>query len=395
MNILFLGSLYPDRTYENLIKSKINVGFAAQVFQKALLAGLDLFSQVQVLSEVTIPSFPSSNILRVKEECFSHKSSKDLCDWTVPYLNLPIIKQISICISYILSIRKTKKADVTLIYEITSRHLLSALIGSRSSKKILIVPDLPEYMSENRNIFYLIFKRIDRWIINFSLKHMDGFILFSECMKDSLRIGKKPYIVLEGIFNSNIEPGTIKKNYKKVLLYTGKIEKWFGLNDLLSAFTQIKGDDYQLWLCGNGDFSMINDFLDKDKRIKYLGVMSHNEVLNLQQQATILVNPRHSYDEYTKYSFPSKTMEYMASGTPTLMCPLESIPKEYKEHLFFFDDESVEGMAKTIKLCLDKPITELSEKGLKASLFIKESKSSYIQGKRVFDFLDIVLNGVC
>lgn len=395
MNILFLGSLYPDRTYEKLIKSKINVGFAAQVFQKALLTGLDLFSQVQVLSEVTIPSFLSSNILRVKEECFSHKSSKDLCDWTVPYLNLPIIKQISICISYILSIRKSKKADVILIYEITSRHLLSALIGSRSSKKILIVPDLPEYMSENRNIFYLIFKRIDRWIINFSLKHMDGFILFSECMKDSLKIGKKPYIVLEGILNSNLDLDTVKKNPQKVLLYTGKIEKWFGLYDLLSAFTQIKGDDYELWLCGNGDFSMINEFLDKDKRIRYLGVMSHNEVLNLQQQATILVNPRHSYDEYTKYSFPSKTMEYMASGTPTLMCRLESIPKEYYEHLFFFEDESVEGMAKTIKLCLDKPITELSEKGLKASLFIKESKSSYIQGKRVFDFLDIVLNGVC
>lgn len=395
MRILFLGSLYPDKTFENLIKSKVNVGLAAQVFQKALLSGLDCFSQVQVLSEVTIPSFPSSRILRVKEEWFSHRSSDDLCDRTVSYLNIPIIKQISICISYILSIRKAKKADVILIYEITSRHLLSAIIGSRSSKKVLIVPDLPEYMSESKNIFYLVFKRIDRWIIDFTLKHIDGFILLSECMKDSLKIGRKPYMVLEGILDSNLELNTVKKNQKKVLLYTGKIEKWFGLHDLLSAFTQIQGDDYELWLCGNGDISMINEFLDKDKRIKYLGVMPHNDVLNLQQQATILVNPRHSYDEYTKYSFPSKTMEYMASGTPTLMCRLESIPKEYYEHLFFFDDESVEGMAKTIKRCLDKTAAELSEKGKKASLFIKESKSSYIQGRRVLNFLDEVVNGAC
>lgn len=395
MKILFLGSLYPDKTFESLIKSKINVGFAAQIFQKALLAGLDRFSQVQVISEVTIPSFPSTKILMVKEESFSHGSSNNLVDRTVPYLNLPIIKQISICISYIRSIRKTEKADVLLIYEITSRHLLSAILGSRSSKKVLIVPDLPEYMSENKKIFYLILKRIDRCIIDFLLKYIDGFIFFSECMKESLHIVKKPYMVLEGIYNSNLEPAMIKKSEKKILLYTGKIEKWFGLYDLLSAFTKIKGDTYELWLCGNGDLAMIKEFTNKDHRIKYLGVIPHNEVLRLQQKATILINPRHSYDKYTKYSFPSKTMEYMASGTPTLMCRLDSIPKEYYEHLFFFEDESVEGMSKMIKHCLDKPIAELSEKGKKASLFIKESKSSEIQGQRVFKFLGDVLDDVC
>ena len=156
----------------------------------------------------------------------------------------------------------------------------------------------------------------------------------------------------------------------------------------MAVWSKIKGENYELWLCGNGDLDMVREFSDKDKRIKYLGILSHKEVKALQKQASILVNPRHSYDRYTMYSFPSKTMEYMASGTPTLMSRLKSLPKEYYEHLFFFDDESIEGMSKTIQCCLDIPVSELNKKGKLASLFIKTHKNSQIQGGKIIKFIE-------
>lgn len=390
MRLLFLGSLYPEHTFERLVRNQVNVGFAAQVFQKALLSGLDALAEVNVISEVTIPSFPNVNQLWVKRELFSHNMSKRSDDETVSYLNLPFLKHISVFGSYVRAVRR-KKSDVILIYEVTSRHLLSSIIGGRGVKKVLIVPDLPEFMSENKNIFYLLLKKIDRWIINKAIKHIDGFVLFSKYMAESLNIGEKPYIVVEGIYNSQ-EENFVQKSEKKVILYTGKIEKWFGLYDLLSAFCKITGENYELWLCGNGDQAMINSFTNKDSRIKYLGVMPHYDVLNLQKQATILVNPRHSADEFTKFSFPSKTMEYMASGTPTLMCRLKSIPEEYNKHLFFFDDESIEGMANTIKECLDMPTNDLLVKGSNAAAFIKKHKSSSIQGQRIVEFISKLIN---
>ena len=38
------------------------------------------------------------------------------------------------------------------------------------------------------------------------------------------------------------------------------------------------------------------------------------------------VNPRQNNEEFTKYSFPSKTMEYLASGVPVVAYKLDGIP---------------------------------------------------------------------
>lgn len=390
MKILFIGSLYPDQSFKQLINEKVDVGFAAQVFQTALIKGIDSFADVQVLSEVTVPSYPKYNKIWVKQDKFSHKQDDKCNDMTVSFLNLPIIKQFSIFLSYIRNLKNTKTSDVVLIYEITSRHLLSAIIGCRGIKKVLIVPDLPEYMSDNKNLIYLFLKKIDGWIINRLIRYIDGFVLFSDLMRQKLNIVEKPYIVIEGIYNPQPINDVPVKVGKKIVLYTGKIEQRFGLLDLLNAFTKIDGNDYELWLCGSGEIAMVKEFADNDKRIKYLGIMPHHDILILQRQATILVNPRHSTDEYTMYSFPSKTLEYMASGIPTLMCKLKSIPKEYYDHLYFFDDESIEGMAKTMKSCLDKPEIELYNKGKNASKFIYDHKTSCMQGKKVYEFLNLL-----
>ena len=108
----------------------------------------------------------------------------------------------------------------------------------------------------------------------------------------------------------------------------------------------------------------------------------------LQKKATVLINPRHSADEYTKYSFPSKTMEYMASGTPTLMAHLASIPQEYESHLFFFDDESIEGMKKKIIEVCEKSQSELEIFGKAASKFILEEKNEMKQAKKIVDMIN-------
>ena len=54
----------------------------------------------------------------------------------------------------------------------------------------------------------------------------------------------------------------------------------------------------------------------KDNRIVFKGMVPNKIVVEDQLKATLLVNPRPSIGEFTRYSFPSKNMEYMVSGTP-------------------------------------------------------------------------------
>jgi glycosyltransferase involved in cell wall biosynthesis len=143
-----------------------------------------------------------------------------------------------------------------------------------------------------------------------------------------------------------------------------------------------------LCICGEGSFkNVILEYAKKDNRINYLGLLKREQVLLLQQKATILINPRNSNEEYTKYSFPSKTMEYMASGTPVVMFKLPGMPEEYVKYLGIIEDDSLETLQKTIVEWCEKSSDELYEFGNTAREFILKHKNAKIQTARIIDFL--------
>src|SRR5690606_24382556 len=125
--------------------------------------------------------------------------------------------------------------------------------------------------------------------------------------------------------------------------------KKYGIETLLKAFSFTSNPKYKLMICGDGDAKdLVYDYLHKDDRIKYLGKLPHDKTLLLQKNADLLVNPRTPKGEFTKFSFPSKTMEYLALGTPVLMYKLPGIPNEYFNYCYTIDDYSHEALANKI-----------------------------------------------
>lgn len=389
MNILFIGgSLLSDDFRLRLKMKGITYSNAAETFVSALLNGLCGLTKVKMVTEFFVPAYPQYDEYNIKGEKFDHVSGTEVI--SIPYLNIPVFQRLSKTLSFYREIKKQlkEKCDVVIIYEVTSRTLVSTLLANNNKKKVvLIVPDLPEFMSNNQSLLYRAAKKIDKIIIDYCLRKIDGFVLFSPYMSNKINMRNRPSITIEGIFNPMDIVPSERKNDKRAILYTGKIEKWFGLEDLFKAFLQVKAD-CELWLCGTGDEELINEYTSKDTRIKYLGSKTHQEVLKIQKQAYLLVNPRHSNEQFSMYSFPSKTMEYMASGTATLMCKLKSLPEDYYSHLFLFEDESIEGMAKTINTILQMNPAILEKKGANAAKFIVNYKNSRTQATRLLDFIN-------
>lgn len=102
----------------------------------------------------------------------------------------------------------------------------------------------------------------------------------------------------------------------------------------------------------------------------------------------MLINIRDSKEEYTKYSFPSKTIEYMASGTPLLTTELLGIPTEYYDYVYTLDDETEKGLSDKLKEILSISDNDLAIQGKKAMDFILNEKNSKIQGKKIAEFLN-------
>ena len=173
----------------------------------------------------------------------------------------------------------------------------------------------------------------------------------------------------------------------------GGLNKRYGIKELIDGFNMIENNELELRLYGDGDLvDYIKEKEKENKKIKYMGFKSNDEIIKAEKKAILLVNPRPSNEEYTKYSFPSKTIEYMLTGTPVLMTKLQGMPKEYNDYLYFIEDESSEGIKNTINKLLSKTSTnELIQKGEKAKEFIVNRKNNLVQGDRIIKLMKNIL----
>ena len=175
----------------------------------------------------------------------------------------------------------------------------------------------------------------------------DSFVFLTDAMKDLF--DKKPYTVIEG-FLPYAEFDYSLPRIPKTVLYTGSLNRAYGFNTLLDAFSKIEDPDAQLWVCGAGDMEgAVKEAARKDPRIQFKGFLSKSEISKLQTQCDVLVNPRTDEGEYTKYSFPSKTMEYLLSGSKVVMYRLPGIGEEYYRFIRAVDTLGAEAMAKALQ----------------------------------------------
>ena len=108
---------------------------------------------------------------------------------------------------------------------------------------------------------------------------------------------------------------------------------------LLDAMTLIKQDDFELWISGFGDTSAFSKSLpQQDKRIKYLGLLSENELHDMYEQADVFLNPRPVNMPGNENNFPSKLLNYLSWKKPIISTWTKSLSPEYKEILHITED---------------------------------------------------------
>lgn len=396
MKILYLGTVCDPLKYKKILEGcKAKPSIASVVFETALIKGFaENRSDVDILSYPMIPVFPKSRVLVFGGETEILHGYRNYWLKTV---NLPVIKQITRRISACCAIKKWAKVNaengVILSYSIPPFLVKDVLRYSKrySVKTVAIIPDLLENMYINHKSSALI-NAVKQQYLNKALKlqgEYDGYIYMTEAMSEEVA-DNKPFIVMEGTFDvADIITKKNRKLYPRAIMYAGQIHKKYGVLNLVDAFEQIADANIELWLFGDG--TAVDEVLrraQKDCRIKYFGRVTREEVLEYEKNATLLVNPRTTMETFTKYSFPSKTIEYMASGTPLLTTRLEGIPKEYFDYVFSIEDSDVEQLKGALVDILSSADEELITVGRKAQQFIKDNKNSSAQVERILKFLE-------
>lgn len=398
MKILYFGTVCDLDEYEKRLQTcKQKPTVATINFEMALLDGFRKNKvDVDVYSFPMIPTFPKSRMLYWG----SKRESLDCgfeCVW-LKTLNIPFVKQLSRRLDGRRIIKKWLQNNINqecaiLTYSIPPFLVKNILKYSKKYKVkcYAIVPDLIKNMYINAKS-NLVVRYIKNQYLKEALKYQgmfDGYIYLTEAMKEEVN-SDKPHIVMEGIANINTfnKITDIKKSINPVIMYAGRLHEKYGIIKLIDAFEMINVPNAELWIFGNGSaVSDIEQRVNSNAKIRYMGRRPLQEILYYERKATLLVNPRSTKETYTKFSFPSKTLEYMLSGTPLLTTRLVGIPKEYYQYVFNVEDNDVRSMALKIEDILKKDRVELEEFGRRAQEFVSKEKNSEVQVGRILSFM--------
>jgi len=399
-DIIFLGGLFPKETEEEIYEnSKGSIQSAANVLQWNIIEGLDLCNNqpVKIFNSLYIGAYPLNyKKILVKTYNFNHSINNN--DINIGFINILGLKHFFRYVSLKPYLKKWAKDSnnkkVLIGYALTGTFVRLIKYVKKINSNIttcIIVPDLPEYMNTKNttSIVYAFLKNAEINSIRKNMDFIDKYVLLTEHMKDFMNLNKK-YTVVEGVASdvfNNIEPFENKHDLKTIL-YTGTLNEKYGLINLVEAFKLIPYDNYRLVICGAGD-SEKRIFMEaqNDCRILFKGQQRRQDVLKFQKSATVLINPRSNNEEYTKYSFPSKILEYLSSGVPTIAYKLDGIPDEYDKYINYVIGNEISDLAsKIIELC-EKNEDDLFSIGEAGKKFVLNNKNKVVQANKIMKLL--------
>ena len=393
MDVLLLcGYFEPKYPKEISKQTKTWVENAANTFQQRLIAGLkEQDINLKVVSAPFIGPWPTGYTDKTFKGFEAGESAENVryvhFNNIWGYRNISRTVALKKCVKDFIRNSKSEKKAI-IVYCPHTPFLEAAVYGKGLDNSVhihMVVPDLPQYMnlSKKAHPIYDFFKKIDIQKMEKLIAQVDSFMLLTKYMADKLHVGNRTYIVVEGITDvKNLPPE--KKEHGKKVAYAGKLVEAFGAKRLIEAFEMIDDPEASLHICGGGELKpYVEEMCQKDSRIHYYGVVPAEKANEILQNADVLVNPRQNDDEYTKYSFPSKNIEYLMTGNAVVAYMLDGIPEIYRTFFNVPETNETVALAKAIKNAMrsDNAYAE------KALLYLAKARSSEAVAKNIIEMI--------
>ena len=383
MRIVYAVTTCSDRVYRQLFSDvKTKPAFQSQKYHRLLIEGLAAHTRVDVIANAPVNrSNLDKAFVRLPEETEGGARYH-----YIPAIRNPIVKLLFVAAGTFFKTLLAAGKDSAVVVDCLNRTtaffaLLAAKLRGR--RCVGIITDLPDMLGGGS---------FSRKMANFVIRHCTDYVLLTEAMNEYIRNPGKPYVILEGHADISMKeklPSMDKKQPVRTVFYAGGVSRQYGLADLTEGFLRADIPDTRLEIYGPGDYvKELQSIAEKDPRVFYGGMLLNTEIVAKEQEATLLVNPRPTHEEFVKYSFPSKTMEYMASGTPVLTTRLPGMPKEYYPYVDFIEEESAGGIAAALKAVLEHTDEELFRKGQEARGFVLDGRNNVVQAKKLLQMLE-------
>ena len=383
MHILYAVTTCSDQTYRRLFADvAVKPAFQSQKYHRLLIEGLATKATVDVIANPPV----NAQVLKQTFVPLSEETEGGAHYRYIPAIRNPVLKSICVGVGTFAQVLVMGGKDTAVIVDGLNRvTALSAMLAAklRGRECVAIVTDLPDMLSGSR---------FSKKLANFVIQNCTSYVFLTQAMNDYLNPEGKPYVILEGhsdITMAEKIPSMDQKAKPRICFYAGGVSKQYGLENLVKGFQKANIPNAQLHIYGPGDYvDELKEIARDDMRVIYGGMLLNSEIVDKEMEATLLVNPRPTQEAFVRYSFPSKTMEYMASGTPVLTTVLPGMPKEYYPYVFFIQDETPEGIAQALTKVMTCSDEELFHKGMEGRNFVLSQKNNVVQSEKIINMLE-------
>ncbi|MEV6371702.1 glycosyltransferase [Micromonospora musae] len=281
--------------------------------------------------------------------------------------------------------------DVLLVHGVHTPFLwVGALAARRRGVRVVpVLTDPPGVALPTDGPLVRLLRRIDVAMVRAALRRCTGVIALTGPLAEDYAPGQ-PHLVMEGIFHppAGVRPRLEAAPGVREVVYAGGLSRAYGVDRLVEAFRALPDPDLRLLLFGRGELTpWLREQSEIDQRIAPPELLDRDVLAGRLARAAVLVNPRPVEQGFVRYSFPSKTIEYLSAGVPVVSTRLPGIPADYLPHLVLAEPDTVDGLREALTRALAIPPTEVARRGAAGRDFLRLTRSPAAQGRRVHDFL--------
>lgn len=245
--------------------------------------------------------------------------------------------------------KELKYCDYAVTYNVVYAWMLTPVLAKlRKKKSVLILADYsPAESHESKK--QQLYAKIQEYFIG----QYDYVIGLSEKTKKYLRPAQK-FMCMEGGISEEVfrkfEKQSVLKNDKVTMMYSGILEKVTGIDLLVEAFRSLERDDIQLVITGDGSLAdWLCEITGQCANIHYLGCIPYENYIQKLSEADVLINPRNMSLPENANNFPSKIMEFLATGKQIISTKFPGWER-YQEYIEFCDSDC-ESLGTAINNC--------------------------------------------
>ena len=394
--IAFVGSVVPDRPrYHNPAFSR-----AINQWQENLIYGLRHagLTDIEVFSAECVPRFPHSKRLIVW-------GGRDTLEGGVPvsllpFLNLGVCKVITPGVAAFVrllgwGVRKRHKRRLVLAINLMIPPCIPTLWAARliGAKTMASANDIfvPGDLKPDTPLW-----RVNWWMHKRYLPRFDGLNVVNPLIVTDLAPLARYIHVDTGVRDDYLslfrEPdlsppphGVGSSPDTFTIGFAGWLSEMNMISTILEAFAMLQGEEFRLEIAGSGEMEeVVRHAAQEDSRITFHGYLPFDEVVALYRRADLLLNLVEREYRTTRYSFPGKLAQLLATGKPVMTTYAEDL----QDLTFLLRQSHPAALAEAIRAVRDTPRETLVSMGRRAREYVRYNKTWEVHGRTFRSFIE-------